>query len=159
MQYQKQICKQCQKPFSVLVKEIKRGNGKFCSIGCRNKFYFTKPKEPNVRCAMCSKSFYIKPYRLKVSKSGLVFCCRKCKDRAQRLIGGLTDIQPSHYGSGNRIKYRVLAFEHYPHKCNCCGYDNNVDILEVHHIDNNHNNNDVSNLEILCPNCHTIIHK
>ena len=26
--------------------------------------------------------------------------------------------------------------------------------LELHHKDGNHYNNDLSNLEILCPNCH-----
>jgi 5-methylcytosine-specific restriction endonuclease McrA len=26
--------------------------------------------------------------------------------------------------------------------------------LELHHIDGNHNNNDLSNIQLLCPNCH-----
>ena len=29
-------------------------------------------------------------------------------------------------------------------------------VLELHHIDNNHNNNELSNLEVLCPNCHAM---
>lgn len=28
--------------------------------------------------------------------------------------------------------------------------------LELHHIDGNHYNNDISNLKILCPNCHSL---
>jgi hypothetical protein len=31
--------------------------------------------------------------------------------------------------------------------------------LELHHIDCDHSNNDLSNLQILCPNCHCISHK
>ena len=31
--------------------------------------------------------------------------------------------------------------------------------LELHHIDCDHSNNDLSNLQILCPNCHSISHK
>lgn len=44
-------------------------------------------------------------------------------------------------------------------KCESC---NNyiwkgVDIpLEVHHIDGNHYNNDITNLQLLCPNCHSL---
>ena len=41
--------------------------------------------------------------------------------------------------------------------CECCGneYWNGEKIpLEVHHIDGDHSNNDLSNLQILCPNCH-----
>ena len=28
--------------------------------------------------------------------------------------------------------------------------------LEVHHIDGNYKNNDESNLQLLCPNCHAL---
>ena len=31
--------------------------------------------------------------------------------------------------------------------------------LELHHIDNNHHNNNLSNLQLLCSNCHSYIHK
>lgn len=50
--------------------------------------------------------------------------------------------------------YRQIAFNTYEHKCMVCGYDEDERILEVHHIDENHNNNDIDNLCILCPNCH-----
>lgn len=30
--------------------------------------------------------------------------------------------------------------------------------LELHHIDNNHFNNQISNLMIVCPNCHHLLH-
>jgi hypothetical protein len=39
-------------------------------------------------------------------------------------------------------------------KCAVCGYDEDVRILEVHHKDEDHSNNDLNNLCILCPNCH-----
>lgn len=41
--------------------------------------------------------------------------------------------------------------------CECCGQSvwmNNPIPLEVHHKDGNKYNNELSNLEILCPNCH-----
>lgn len=54
-------------------------------------------------------------------------------------------------------KYLFL-FKIKPYKCEKCGIDNWLNetiTLEVHHIDGDHNNNDVSNLQLLCPNCHS----
>lgn len=45
------------------------------------------------------------------------------------------------------------------HKCECC---HNAEWLgrpiqlEVHHIDGDHLNNEIDNLQLLCPNCHSV---
>ena len=41
-------------------------------------------------------------------------------------------------------------------KCESCGYS---EVLDLHHIDGNHNNNDPSNHGVLCPNCHAKVHR
>ena len=44
-------------------------------------------------------------------------------------------------------------------KCECCGLTiwlNQKIPLELHHKDGNHFNNNLDNLEILCPNCHAL---
>ena len=44
-----------------------------------------------------------------------------------------------------------------PYQCECCGNSewNGLPIpLQVHHIDGNHFNNEINNLQLLCPNCH-----
>ena len=44
------------------------------------------------------------------------------------------------------------------YKCECCGIEkwNNKPIrLQVHHIDGDHFNNELSNIQLLCPNCHS----
>jgi hypothetical protein len=51
------------------------------------------------------------------------------------------------------FNYRKLAFDTYPPVCAHCGYGIR-DVLEVAHLDCNRSNNDISNLAILCPNCH-----
>jgi hypothetical protein len=45
------------------------------------------------------------------------------------------------------------------HKCECCGlekWNENPIPLEVHHKDGDHLNNELENLEVLCPNCHAL---
>ena len=38
-------------------------------------------------------------------------------------------------------------------RCERCGYAQ-VEMLHVHHRDRDRSNNDASNLELICPNCH-----
>jgi len=113
-------------------------------------------KGGDVECAYCGKKFHKPPNKQKLSRSGLYFCCREHKDLAQR-IGGIKAIQPDHYRNG--VHYTVQAFRHLANKCNRCGYDEEVRILNVHHRDYNRDNNQLDNLEILCPNCHAIEHR
>lgn len=42
--------------------------------------------------------------------------------------------------------------------CCCCSFNRDVDGLVIHHADMNRDNNDASNLKILCGTCHNIIH-
>ena len=39
--------------------------------------------------------------------------------------------------------------------CGCIEWLGNPINLEVHHKDGNHYNNDLDNLQLLCPNCHS----
>ena len=109
-----------------------------------------------VTCAYCGKKFTRSNSKLNNSRSGIYFCCREHKDLAQRIEFGLKEIQPSHYGNNieNIYNYRKNAFRNYPHKCAVCNWDKDEDILEVHHIDENREHNELENLIILCPICH-----
>lgn len=121
----------------------------YCSTACFNK----DKLRIKVECAHCGVQFYKQPSKIN-TKSGMHFCCREHKDIGQSY---LKDIQPSHYGTGNS-SYRKKAFKLLNNICDLCGYSN-VDALEVHHKDKNRDNNDISNLQILCANCHTLTHK
>lgn len=50
--------------------------------------------------------------------------------------------------------YRLRAMSNLPHRCMVCGWDEDERILEVHHINENRQNNELENLVILCPTCH-----
>lgn len=46
-----------------------------------------------------------------------------------------------------------------PYKCECCGNTewNGLPIpLQLHHKDGNFRNNTLENLQLLCPNCHSL---
>ena len=157
-------CELCDSKFTAKLSEVKRGNGRFCSKRCsatfnaRNAAYKRDTPPPNVSCAYCDVEFRISPNKFKLSKSGLYFCCREHKDRAQ-CIGG--KLKPVHYGTSKKgvgTTYRRIAFLHHPPKCASCGYDKRTEVLEVHHVDRDRSNNDPSNLRILCPTCHMTEH-
>ena len=156
MKTEPRLCHTCQTIFMAQSREVKRGNAKYCSLSCLS----SRPRknEPNVSCAFCELPFYVTSTRLKNSKSGLFFCCRAHKDKAQR-IGGIKAIMPKHYGTGqNRIRFRTLALQEHGEFCNRCGYATSLAALEIHHKDRDRSNNTLGNLEVLCANCHSIEH-
>ena len=128
---------------------------KFCSLACvyASQRGHRKPHPPNAVCAWCGGEFYRRLNAL--SRSGLRFCCRAHKDMAQRL-GGLKAVQPDHYGAGRAYRARVLAT--HGRRCKRCGYEKVPGIVEVHHINGDHNDNRPENMEPLCPNCHAEAH-
>ena len=107
-------------------------------IGCPECKYTT------TLCSYCSKEIKRLKSDLANSKSGFVYCSRECGNRHKNDLKKSLD----------STAYRRNAFEKYEHKCAICGYYDMIENLEVHHIDENHNNNDISNLIILCPICH-----
>lgn len=54
------------------------------------------------------------------------------------------------------VNYRKLAFDAYDPLCAHCGFGVPA-VLEVAHIDGDRTNNTVTNLVILCPNCHKML--
>lgn len=57
------------------------------------------------------------------------------------------------------LKKRLIECGLKTDKCEICGisewYGKKL-VLELHHIDGNHNNNNLDNLMLLCPNCHSL---
>lgn len=62
--------------------------------------------------------------------------------------------------SYNRTKLKERLFKEgiKEYKCECCGiseWNGKYLSLQLHHINGNHNDNRLENLQILCPNCHS----
>jgi len=63
------------------------------------------------------------------------------------------------YQLSNHIKRYFM--EKYNCKCQLCGWgernlSTNTIPLEIHHIDGDYTNNKEENLQLLCPNCHSL---
>ena len=112
----------------------------FSFIGC------PKCKYEEIICDECGKSF--KRLKSVVNKTKLHFCSKECGNRYKnkKIINTI-----------DAVEYRRNAFLAYEHKCACCGYDTDERVLEVHHKDENRNNNHINNLIILCPTCHKFL--
>lgn len=145
-------CDFCRKKFSRYSRFSKKKGGHLCSPLCTSLYKGTKKR---VKCSNCNKNFIKSVCKLKNSKSGLSFCSRECKDKAQSYDDR---IKPSHYGK-IRKNYRKIAFKNKEIKCERCGYDECELALDVHHKDKDRKNNKINNLEILCCNCHAIEHR
>jgi len=60
------------------------------------------------------------------------------------------------------IKYKFnLSYEEYirlTNWCDCCELIN-PKVIQIHHIDRDKNNNNITNLIGICSNCHFLVHK
>ena len=57
---------------------------------------------------------------------------------------------------GDAIKALVHLRGHQCERCNNSTWENQPIALEVHHLDGNNQNNELENLQLLCPNCHAL---
>lgn len=59
----------------------------------------------------------------------------------------------------NKVRKKLLEEGYKEHRCENCGLTEWLGLpisLELHHKDGNRNHNELSNYELLCPNCHAM---
>lgn len=145
------ICKNCQYKF--LRRADLKKPPQYCSTDC---FKQATRNKAILSCYTCAKTFERNVSALKKSKYQIYFCSRKCKEYSQSIASGHNIITPRHYDTDKR-RYRDMAFRNLPNKCCDCGIEA-LYLLIVHHIDGDRDNNELSNLEIVCHNHHAIRH-
>jgi len=95
------------------------------------------------KCHHCNKVFFDSP------SCKRKYCSKQCVNKSNSKVW-----KPKF----TTVRKKLLKLDKI-NKCQRCGFDEYPKILGVHHKDRNRNNNTISNLEILCPNCHSIEHK
>lgn len=147
-------CKLCNNKFARRLKPVKgREKQVYCGSKCSRIASRTRIE---VECYQCKNKFERVPNKIKSSKTGLHFCSRKCKEFAQSIEGGCEEIQPKHYNNGEH-NYRAKCKDELKLGCIDCPVKE-LYKLTVHHIDGDRSNNDKSNLEVVCWNCHAKRH-
>lgn len=112
------------------------------------KVHKKKYERIDIKCPVCKKIFTTQLNHPK-SKKTCSYSCSNTYFRTGKKNGSYIQGQAS---------YRIKAFSNKKHCCEICNYSKIPEILEVHHKDRNRNNNNISNLVLLCPNCHNEEH-
>ena len=139
-------CNECGHIWSFIPQNKMYRPAKFYCPNCGD--YQNKKQNIYVKCAYCGKEIRKVQSEINSNTTGNFYCSKVCGNKHKNEVR-------KNNGEWDIIKnYRVKAFQSYPHKCAVCGWDEDERILEVHHIDENRDNNTVENLCILCPICH-----
>lgn len=161
-------CSNCKKEIERKEHRLARSRSKlyFCSTACKNE-----------SCSLDGSCKEIQPSHYGTG-SKRFYNCELCERPTQRVNRICLKCSYNHYidlwkkglASGNItsqegiIGYvRKYIYEKYDSKCVKCGWDEiNTAIgkspLAIHHIDGNSANSTEINLELLCPNCHSLTH-
>ena len=144
----KQYCKVCGK-------ELNGQQKFFCSHSCSAKANNVLRGEKKY-CKNCGK--VLKEYQNN-------FCSHDCdqefryKEYIVRWKNGEENGINGKYGFSNHL--RRYFFEKYDCKCQKCGWREVNETtgkvpLQIHHIDGDYKNNKEENIQLLCPNCHSL---
>lgn len=161
------LCKECGKPF-IAKYNNKGGYSEFCSKTCSSKYMHKHLSIKTLTCTKCGDEFEFK------GTTNALYC-PKCRKEVTKFLYIKSDVKTGrtkigYIGKGNnngkgvthnsyksgiglyrQIRTDYLKENNIPIVCEVCGSDKN---LEVHHIDENRQNNNVENLILLCKSCH-----
>ena len=132
-------CEICGEVFSHIASRANKA--KYCSRKCYHKAQSQKGTV-EYTCAHCGVKFLDAPSHKRK------YCSRKCVNKASKEVWN-----PDFSTVRKQMLRRGMLTA-----CQRCGFSSHQQILGVHHKDRNRNNNTLDNLEVLCPNCHSVEH-
>lgn len=138
-------------------------------------------RKPNTTCTICNKPLYRRPVIIRMNH-GRAFCSKTCfgifcRKESPCIVCGKLILAGLHKKTcgrvcanknragirykagrprdratlGRTLKERLAKLR--GEACERCAYST-YQVLQVHHRDRDRHNNDLKNLELLCPNCH-----
>lgn len=129
----------------------------FCNSSCSASFNNTANTSEKVQklCINCNNA---------LGKNATKYCCRNCQteyEYKEFIFKWKEGIESGKSGDGTSEHIRKYLFKKYNNKCMRCGWGEiniftNKVPLTIHHIDGIATNNKEENLELLCPNCHSL---
>lgn len=131
------ICKHCGNPH-----DYEKRNNKFCSISCATTFNNLLKIKKEYKCLMCNSILDGKSKK---------YCNTICQMQYQ-----MQHAIVNKTASTKTLK-RFLIQEH-GNKCWTCGiteWNKKEIVMDLEHIDGNSENNELKNLSLICPNCHS----
>ena len=132
-------CEECNTEFTHIASRANKA--KYCSPKCYHKA-MGKKGTVEYECEHCHKKFLDAPSHKRK------YCSKSCVNKSAK-----ETFEPKFTTVRKTMLRRNMIT-----KCERCGFDKFPQILGVHHKDRDRKNNDLSNLEVLCPNCHSIEH-
>jgi len=98
------------------------------------------------------------------SNAGKTYTAKALKKRVESQARSITDytrdLSTENYSiTSSKLKKKLLKLNLLENKCAICllppVWQNKPMTLQLDHIDGNHDNNNLDNLQIICPNCHS----
>lgn len=108
------------------------------------------PLRGNNRTTLKNK---IKEYHIDISHFTF-----KSTSRKKRVINIEDYLSNKRNINTTKLRQKLIEAKLKENKCECCGitnWQNKPIVMQLHHIDGNDKNNNLRNLIILCPNCHS----
>lgn len=135
---------------------------KFCSRSCSASYNNMRREKKKKYCINCGKEIETTHNIYKK------YCCKDCEIQykyknieQEKILRWLNGENFVYGGAQVPLFIRRYLTTLYNYKCQLCGwgetniYSNTIP-LEVHHIDGDCTNNKFENLQLLCPNCHSL---
>lgn len=136
------FCKECGKEIT------DKPNNIFCNRKCA-AIYNNKKRIKKYYCKVCGKIIN-KPRN---RKNVICFSCFQIEKKS------LSIEKFNNHKKLSSKTIRKIIIEERGYRCEKCGLEswlNKVIPLDIHHIDGNYNNNNRSNIILLCKNCHAL---
>lgn len=149
-------CDWCKKRFYKRPSLKKYTKKHFCSVLCSHKY--KRRNQVICKCATCEKELALALSQSQKSKSGRHFCSKSCAITYNNSAYRSGKNHPN--WTNGQSSYRDRGLKHYGSKCqnaHCTLHNVQEEMLDVHHIDGNRENNKIDNLIVLCVWCHALL--